>query len=115
MDSSKTSVRRSTGFNVEIGWRWISVHYTDIEYTNDFLDFFDEEIDASHVGLRFTYGLARAGRTDRGIASSPGGRPIRGTPFDRDLDAPRRIRRPASGTTCPPPGAPSRTWAGGPW
>ena len=45
----------ATGFNVEIGWRWISVHYTDIKYTNDFLDFFDEDIDASHVGLRFTY------------------------------------------------------------
>jgi opacity protein-like surface antigen len=45
----------ATGFNVEIGWRWISVHYTDIEYTNDFLDFFDEEVDASNVGIRFTY------------------------------------------------------------
>jgi hypothetical protein len=45
----------ATGFNVEIGWRWISVHYTDIKYSNDFLDFFDEEVDASHVGLRFTY------------------------------------------------------------
>ena len=45
----------ATGFNVEIGWRWISVHYTDIQYTNDFLDFFGEDIDASHVGLRFTY------------------------------------------------------------
>jgi len=45
----------ATGFNLEIGWRWISVHYTDIKYTNDFLDFFDEEVDASHVGLRFTY------------------------------------------------------------
>jgi hypothetical protein len=45
----------ATGYNLEIGWRWISVHYTDIEYTNDFLDFFDEEVDASHVGLRFTY------------------------------------------------------------
>jgi hypothetical protein len=45
----------ATGFNVEIGWRWISVHYTDIKYTNDFLDLFDEEVDASHVGVRFTY------------------------------------------------------------
>jgi hypothetical protein len=31
------------------------VHYTDIKYTNDFLDFFDEEVDASNVGIRFTY------------------------------------------------------------
>jgi hypothetical protein len=45
----------ATGFNVELGWRWISVHYTDIKYSNDFLDFFDEQVDASHVGLRFTY------------------------------------------------------------
>lgn len=45
----------ATGFNVEIGWRWISVHYTDISYSNDLLDFFDQEVDASHVGLRFTW------------------------------------------------------------
>lgn len=45
----------ATGYNVEIGWRWISVHYTGIRYSNEFLDFFDEDIDASHVGLRFTY------------------------------------------------------------
>ena len=45
----------ATGFNVEIGWRWISLHYTEIQYSNEFLDFFNEEIDASHVGLRFTY------------------------------------------------------------
>src|SRR5262245_23437303 len=36
----------ATGFNVEIGWRWISLHYTDISYTNEFLDFFDEDVDA---------------------------------------------------------------------
>jgi hypothetical protein len=45
----------ATGLNVEIGWRWISLHYTDISYTNEFLDFIGEEVDASHVGLRFTY------------------------------------------------------------
>jgi hypothetical protein len=45
----------ATGLNLEIGWRWISVHYTDIGYSNEFLDFIGEEIDASHVGIRFTY------------------------------------------------------------
>ena len=45
----------ATGMNLEIGWRWISLHYTDISYTNDVLDFFGEEVDASHFGLRFTY------------------------------------------------------------
>jgi len=45
----------ATGLNLEIGWRWISLHYTDISYTNEFLDFIGEEVDASHVGLRFTY------------------------------------------------------------
>ncbi len=41
----------ANGLNVEIGWRWISVHYTDISYSNDFI----EDVDASHVGARFTW------------------------------------------------------------
>jgi hypothetical protein len=45
----------ATGYNVEIGWRRISLHYTDISYSNEFLDYFDEDIDASHIGLRFTW------------------------------------------------------------
>ncbi|HET9863290.1 MAG TPA: outer membrane beta-barrel protein [Steroidobacteraceae bacterium] len=50
----------ATGFNLEIGWRWISLHYTGIKYTNDVLDFFGEEVDASNVGLRFTWRFGQA-------------------------------------------------------
>ena len=38
----------ATGFNAEIGWRWISLHYANIKYSNEFVS----DIDASHVGLR---------------------------------------------------------------
>jgi len=41
----------ATGFNAEIGWRWISLHFTDISYESDLF----EDVDASHVGIRFTY------------------------------------------------------------
>jgi hypothetical protein len=41
----------ATGFNTEIGWRWISLHYTNIKYSHEFF----EDVDASHVGIRFTY------------------------------------------------------------
>jgi hypothetical protein len=41
----------ATGFNAEIGWRWIALHYTKIEYSSEFY----EDVDASHVGIRFTY------------------------------------------------------------
>ncbi len=41
----------ATGVNAEIGWRWISLHYANIKYSNEFVN----DIDASHVGLRFTY------------------------------------------------------------
>jgi len=41
----------ATGFNAEIGWRWISLHYTNISYSHEFF----EDVDASHVGIRFTY------------------------------------------------------------
>ena len=46
----------ASGFNAEIGWRWISVHYTSIKYSNDFV----EDVDASHVGLRLTYRFGQA-------------------------------------------------------
>ena len=39
------------GFNAEIGWRWISLHYVNMSYAQDFF----EDVDASHFGLRFTY------------------------------------------------------------
>lgn len=41
----------ATGFNIEIGWRWISLHYTDMTYESDLY----EDVDASHLGLRFTW------------------------------------------------------------
>jgi len=41
----------ASGFNAEIGWKWISVHYANITYTNDFV----EDVDASHVGVRCTW------------------------------------------------------------
>jgi len=41
----------ATGFNAELGWKWIGVHYTNITYQNDFV----EDVDASCVGVRFTW------------------------------------------------------------
>ena len=41
----------ATGFVVESGWRWVGLHYTNIKYGNAFV----KNIDASHVGLRFTF------------------------------------------------------------
>ncbi len=41
----------ATGYNLEIGWRWITLHYTDMTYESDLY----EDVDASHFGVRFTY------------------------------------------------------------
>ena len=41
----------ATGLNAEIGWRWISLHYVNLKYSNDLV----EDVDASSVGIRFTY------------------------------------------------------------
>jgi len=41
----------ATGFNAEIGWKWISIHYVNMTYENELF----EDIDASHVGARFTW------------------------------------------------------------
>jgi hypothetical protein len=41
----------ATGFNAEIGWRWVALHYTVIEYENEFV----RNINASSLGLRITY------------------------------------------------------------
>jgi len=43
----------ATGFNVEAGWRWISLHYTGIDYTIDEFDV--EDIDGNSIGIRFTW------------------------------------------------------------
>jgi hypothetical protein len=47
----------ANGFNAEVGWRWISLHYTNITYKNDFV----EDVDGSHFGLRVTW---RVGATN---------------------------------------------------
>ncbi len=44
----------ASGLNLEIGWRWISVHYVAMSYSTR-SDLFDGSVDASHVGIRFTY------------------------------------------------------------
>ena len=41
----------ANGFNAEVGWRWIGLHYTKIEYSTPGY----EDADASNVGIRFTY------------------------------------------------------------
>jgi hypothetical protein len=41
----------ATGFSAEVGWRWIALRYTNIEYSHPAF----EEIDASSVGLSFTW------------------------------------------------------------
>jgi len=46
----------ANGFNAEIGWRWISLHYTNMTYTSDGF----EDVDASHVGARVTWRLGAA-------------------------------------------------------
>jgi hypothetical protein len=43
----------ANGLSVEAGWRWISLHYTDIDYSID--DFDVEGINASSIGIRFTW------------------------------------------------------------
>jgi hypothetical protein len=44
----------ASGLNLEIGWRWISLHYTNISYSTNNITF-NGDVDASHVGIRFTY------------------------------------------------------------
>ena len=41
----------ASGFNAEIGWRWVALHYTKIEYSADGF----EDADGSNVGIRLTY------------------------------------------------------------
>ena len=40
------------GFTAELGYRWVGIHYTHMEYETDFGV---DGIDASHFGLRITY------------------------------------------------------------
>jgi hypothetical protein len=39
----------ATGFAAELGWRWVGLHYTNIEYDSDL----GGTVDASNVGVRF--------------------------------------------------------------
>jgi hypothetical protein len=41
----------ANGFNAEVGWKWVALHYTKIEYSSDGF----EDADGSNVGIRFTY------------------------------------------------------------
>jgi hypothetical protein len=41
----------ATGFNVEIGWKWVALHYTQMTYEHDLF----EDVDASSIGIRGTY------------------------------------------------------------
>jgi hypothetical protein len=41
----------ATGFRMEVGWRWIGLHYTSMEYSSTFY----ENVDASSIGLSLTY------------------------------------------------------------
>jgi hypothetical protein len=41
----------ATGFTVEIGWRWLGLHYTTMEYSAPGY----EDADAGHIGLRLTW------------------------------------------------------------
>jgi hypothetical protein len=41
----------ATGFNVEIGWKWVALHYTQMTYEHEFF----EDVDASSIGIRATY------------------------------------------------------------
>jgi len=41
----------ATGFSAEVGWRWIALRYTNIEYSHPLF----EDVDASSIGLGFTW------------------------------------------------------------
>lgn len=41
----------ATGFSAEVGWKWIGLHFTSIDYSADGY----EDADAGYVGLRFTW------------------------------------------------------------
>ena len=41
----------ANGFNAEVGWSWVALHYTKIEYSSPGY----EDVDGSNFGIRFTY------------------------------------------------------------
>ena len=46
-----SEMESSTGPTLELGWRWLAVTYTKLEYT----DAADEKFDAGSVGVMFRY------------------------------------------------------------
>ena len=40
-----------TGVSAELGWKWIALRYTKMEYSSEFY----EDVDASSIGLSFTW------------------------------------------------------------
>ena len=41
----------ATGFSAELGWKWVALRYTKIEYSSEFY----EDVDASSIGLSLTW------------------------------------------------------------
>jgi hypothetical protein len=41
----------ATGFTVELGWKWVGLHFTRMDYSADGF----EDADAGNVGVRFTW------------------------------------------------------------
>ena len=41
----------ANGFTFEVGWKWVGLHYTSMEYSAPGY----EDADASNIGIRFTY------------------------------------------------------------
>jgi hypothetical protein len=41
----------ATGFTAEVGWKWIGLHVTSMDYSADGF----EDVDAGNIGIRFTW------------------------------------------------------------
>jgi len=41
----------ATGFSVEAGWKWIGLHYTQLDYSSELY----EDADAGSIGVRFSW------------------------------------------------------------
>ena len=41
----------ASGFDAAVGWRWVALHYTKIEYSSPGF----EDADGSNIGIRLTY------------------------------------------------------------
>ena len=101
----------ASGFNAEVGWKWVApaLHQDRLFEPRLRRRRREQRRHSPHVSLRTVDQSADS--------SSPDGvRSIRGTPCGRESPCSwAAFRRPASGTACPPPGAPSRTLADARW